>query len=103
MHGGLCDCCRCDKAENRRLRLIDEMVDALPDAISDALDGLLSEVIGNAADAVGYDGDEDFTAAALRTLIDAAAARYRALATSTYWNPAMAAAELARIVRPEAA
>lgn len=98
------DCCRCDKRENRRLRLIDETVDALPDAIEAGLDEFLSDAISTAAEVVGYDGDDldDFTNAALRALVKVAAAKYRGLATGTYWTPAMAAVELSRLVQEAA-
>lgn len=99
------DCCRCDKRENRRLRLSDETVDALPDAIRAGIDEFVADSISTAADTVGYDGEDlaDFTCAGLEVLIRVAAAKYCALATSTSWTPAMAADELTRIVRAEAA
>lgn len=106
MHGGLCDCCRCDKRENRRLRLIDATVDALPDAISAALDDFLSDAITTAIDTACDDEDdlhgEDFTAAAREALIRVVAKRYRAAAAVDGYAPARIAAELAKITQAEA-
>ena len=107
MHGGLCDCCRCDKRENRRNRLIDATVDALPDAISEALDDFLSDAIGAAIDEAGGDEDdlesEDFTTAALEALIQDAAKRYRAALAFDGLPPVKIAAELAKLTQAEAA
>ena len=107
MHGGLCNCCRCDKAENRRNRLIDATVDALPDAISGALDDFLSDAIGAAIDEAGGDEDdlesEDFTTAALEALIQDAAKRYRAALAAGGYAPAKIASALAKITQAEAA
>lgn len=105
MHGGLCDCCRCDKAESRRVRLTDETVDMLPSVIEAGIDDFLSETIDIAASAAGYDSEDlgDFTGACIEALIRVAAARYRAVTVGPDWTPAMASAELVRIVRAEGA
>lgn len=106
MHGGLCDCCKCDRRENRRLRLIDETVDALPDAISAALDDFLSDVVSTAVATAGDDEDdldgEDFTDVALEALIRVAAKRFRVAAAADGYTPAMIDADLATLTQAEA-
>ena len=107
MHGGLCDCCRCDKRENRRNRLIDATVDALPDAISAALDDFLSDAISDAASEAGANEDDlendDFGDAALEALIVIAVKRYRAALAVDGYAPAKIASALAKITQAEAA